>query len=286
MLKLVECPRDAFQGIKDFIPTELKIRYMKALLNSGFYALDMVSFVSSKHVPQMADAEEILQEMLPIKGQTKIMGLCINDKSIGRIEKFKLDSWGFPLSLSNTFQKKNSARTIKQIEPILQTVVQSAHSTGAQALVYLSMAFGNPYNDPWSLDLLREQLYKVKELGADVVMLSDTIGCSNAESITQVVTIAQEVLADSGIEIGVHFHTSIQTWHEKVDTAYQLGIRRFDGSIQGKGGCPMTGYGLIGNMSTEKMLSYFNTQETKHTVDMLSFEYAYNIALDIFRNYI
>jgi len=286
MLKLVECPRDAFQGIKEFIPTELKISYMKSLIKSGFYALDMTSFVSQKHVPQMADTEEILQEMIPIKSNAKIMGLCINDKSIDRISQFKLDSWGFPLSLSNTFQKKNSARTIKQIYPILDTVIDSAHRTGAQALVYLSMAFGNPYGDPWSLDILREHLGQAIEYGADVIMLSDTIGCSTPDTIYQVVRASQELLEGTNIELGVHFHSTVAAWYEKIDAAYAMGIRRFDGSIQGRGGCPMTGYGLVGNISTEKMLSYFNSKNIDHSINSLAFEYAYNVALDIFKKYI
>jgi hydroxymethylglutaryl-CoA lyase len=283
VVKLIECPRDAMQGIKTFIPTEKKVQYIQSLLRVGFDTIDFGSFVSPKAIPQMVDTAEVLAKLDLSNTNSKLLAIVANvrgarDASVHR----EIDYLGFPFSISENFQMRDTHKTIAQSVETLKEILGIANASSKQLVVYISMGFGNPYGDPWNVDIVGEWTQKLAETGVNILSLSDTIGSSTPESISHL--FANLIPEYPQVEFGAHLHTTLSTWFEKIDAAYSSGCRRFDGAIQGFGGCPMAKDELTGNMPTEKMLSYFKKKKA-HSLNAMSFESAYNEATNIFKVY-
>ena len=282
-VNLIECPRDAMQGIKAFIPTEKKVQYIQSLLRVGFHTIDFGSFVSPKAIPQMADTAEVLARLDLSKTNSKLLAIIANTRGANDASKHtQIDYLGFPFSISENFQMRNTHKTIAQSVETLEEILEIANDSNKEVVVYISMGFGNPYGDPWNVDIVGEWTKRLASMGVKILSLSDTIGSSNAENIDYL--FSNLIPQYPEIEFGAHLHTTPTTWFEKVDAAYKAGCRRFDGAIQGFGGCPMAKDELTGNMPTEKMLSYF-TQHKAHNLNAMSFESAYNEATKIFSVY-
>ncbi|MCA0132342.1 hydroxymethylglutaryl-CoA lyase [Winogradskyella alexanderae] len=282
-VKLIECPRDAMQGIKEFIPTEKKAQYIQSLLRVGFDTIDFGSFVSPKAIPQMVDTAEVLSLLDLSSTKSKILAIIANTRGATDASQHdQIDYLGFPFSISENFQMRNTHKTIAQSVITLAEILEIADKSNKEVVVYISMGFGNPYGDPWNVDIVGEWTAKLASMGVKILSLSDTIGSSNQENITYL--FSNLIPRYPNIEFGAHLHTTPSTWFEKIDAAYTAGCRRFDGAIQGFGGCPMAKDELTGNMPTEKMFSYF-TQKKAHDLNAMSFESAYNEATKIFRKY-
>lgn len=281
MIELVECPRDAMQGIKTWIPTEKKVLYLQALLNCGFHTLDFGSFVSPKAIPQMQDSAEVLAGLNLENTTTKLLAIVANLRGAqAAAEHSPIDFLGYPFSISENFQMRNTHKTIEQSVEVLKDILEVADKSNKEVVTYLSMGFGNPYGDPWNVDIVAEWVERLSALGVRILSLSDTVGSSTPEIIDYLYS--DLIPRYPEMQFGAHLHTRPDQWHEKVDAAYKAGCRRFDGAIQGFGGCPMAKDELTGNMPTEKMLSYFNTHDLQTGVDQLAFEAAYNKASDLF----
>lgn len=283
-VKIIECPRDAMQGIRDFIPTEKKINYIQSLLRVGFDTLDFGSFVSPKAIPQMADTAEVLSKLDLSQTTSKLLSIVANVRGAEEASAHpQIDYLGYPFSISENFQMRNTHTTIAESIDVLQEILAIADKTGKEVVAYLSMGFGNPYGDPWNVDIVGEWTEKLSNMGVRILSLSDTVGSSSPEIIDYLFSNLIPQYPD--IEFGAHLHTTPNTWHEKIDAAYKAGCHRFDGAIQGFGGCPMAKDELTGNMPTEKLLSYFTAQKVSTRTNSLSFESAYNEATKIFRVY-
>ena len=282
-VKIIECPRDAMQGIKQFIPTEQKVQYIQSLLRVGFDTIDFGSFVSPKAIPQMVDTAEVLSKLDLSKTASKLLAIIANTRGANDASKHaEIDYLGYPFSISENFQMRNTHKTIAQSVNTLFEILEIANKTNKEVVVYISMGFGNPYGDPWNVDIVGEWTEKLANMGVKILSLSDTVGTSNPESIDYL--FSNLIPKYPKIEFGAHLHTTSSSWFEKVNAAYNAGCHRFDGAIQGFGGCPMAKDELIGNMPTEKLLSYFTTQKS-NPLNALSFESAYNEASKIFKNY-
>jgi hydroxymethylglutaryl-CoA lyase len=282
-VKLIECPRDAMQGIKDFIPTEKKVQYIQSLLRVGFDTIDFGSFVSPKAIPQMADTAEVLSKLDLSKTESKLLAIIANTRGAkDAAQHAQIDYLGFPFSISENFQMRNTHKTIAESVVTLNEILEIADASHKQVVVYISMGFGNPYGDPWNVEIVGEWTEKLSKMGVKILSLSDTIGTSDPENIQYL--FSNLIPKYPHIEFGAHLHTTPSTWFEKIDAAYNSGCRRFDGAIQGFGGCPMAKDELTGNMPTEKLLSYF-TQKKAHNLNAMSFESAYNEATKIFTTY-
>lgn len=283
-VKLIECPRDAMQGIKDFIPTEKKIQYLQAILNCGFDTVDFGSFVSPKAIPQMQDTAMVLQGLDLSKTTSKLLAIVANLRGAqAAVTHPEINYLGYPFSISENFQMRNTHKTIAQSVQILQEILQLAKSHDKEVVTYISMGFGNPYGDPWDVNIVGEWTEKLANMGVQIISLSDTIGSSTPEIINYL--FSNVIPKYSEIEFGAHLHTNPSTWHEKADAAFKAGCRRFDGAIQGFGGCPMAKDELVGNMPMEKLLSYCIQQKADTGVHPLTFESAYNEASKIFGSY-
>lgn len=256
-VKLIECPRDAMQGIHDFIPTEKKIAYINSILKCGFDTVDFGSFVSPKAIPQMRDTAEVLRELDLSETKSKLLAIIANTRGAEDAVAFDEISYlGFPFSISETFQQRNTnssiAESLKRVEEIQSLCLKKKK----ELVIYISMAFGNPYGDEWNVGKVEEWVKKLAQLDVKIFALSDTIGVSNPENIKYL--FSNLIPALPQLEFGAHLHTTPDKWEEKVDAAYKAGCRRFDGAINGLGGCPMATDKLTGNMPTENLLSYFN----------------------------
>ena len=282
-LKIIECPRDAMQGIKDFIPTEKKVQYIQSLLRVGFDTIDFGSFVSPKAIPQMVDTAEVLAQLDLSKTTSKLLAIIANTRGANDACKHpEIDYLGYPFSISENFQMRNTHKTIAQSVVTLSEILDLANTHDKEVVVYISMGFGNPYGDPWNVDIVGEWTERLSTMGVKILSLSDTIGSSNPESIDYL--FSNLIPKYPAIEFGAHLHTTPSSWFEKIDAAYRAGCRRFDGAIQGFGGCPMAKDELTGNMPTEKLLSYF-TSNKNNTLNAMSFESAYNEATKLFTAY-
>ena len=283
-VKIIECPRDAMQGIKDFIPTEKKVQYIQSLLRVGFDTIDFGSFVSPKAIPQMVDTAEVLAQLDLSQTQSKLLALIANTKGaeLASVHK-EIQYLGFPFSISENFQMRNTHKTIAESIVTLQEILEIANKTNKEVVAYLSMGFGNPYGDPWNVEIVGEWTEKLANMGVKILSLSDTIGSSTPEVIDYL--FSNLIPKYPEIEFGAHLHTTPDSWHEKIDAAYKAGCKRFDGAIKGFGGCPMAKDDLTGNMPTEKMLSYFTSNKIDTNCHAMSFESAYNEALKIFNVY-
>ncbi|WP_373518266.1 hydroxymethylglutaryl-CoA lyase [Pricia sp.] len=280
-VKLIECPRDAMQGIKAFIPTAEKVKYIQSLLGCGFDTLDFGSFVSPKAIPQMVDTADVLAQLNLSKTKSKLLAIVANVRGAqDAFEHPEIDYLGYPFSISENFQMRNTHKTIAESVDILREILNIADGTNKQVVTYISMGFGNPYGDPWDVEVVGEWTEKLADMGVKILSLSDTVGTSTPEDIDYLFSHLIPKYRD--VEFGAHLHTTPTQWHEKVHAAYNAGCRRFDGAVQGFGGCPMAKNELTGNMPTEKMLSYFTAAKADSGVNWMVFEAAYNKATELF----
>jgi len=283
-VKIIECPRDAMQGIKTFIPAEEKVKYIQSLLGCGFDTIDFGSFVSPKAIPQMVDTAEVLSQLDLSRTKSKLLAIVANVRGANDACKYeKIDYLGYPFSISENFQMRNTHKTIEESVVVLHEVLKIAQASGKKVVTYISMGFGNPYGDPWSVEVVGEWTEKLAAMGVHILSLSDTVGTSTPDSIEYL--FSDLIPKYPEIEFGAHLHTTPTKWHEKIDAAYKAGCRRFDGAIQGFGGCPMAKDALTGNMPTEKMLSYFTAAKVDSGVNWLVFEAAFNKASQLFSEY-
>jgi len=280
-VKLIECPRDAMQGIKTFIPTERKVAYIQALLRVGFDTIDFGSFVSPKAIPQMQDTAEVLAQLDLSQTQSKLLAIIANTQGAVLASQHKeIQYLGFPFSISENFQMRNTHKTIAESVITLNEILEIAYKSNKEVVTYISMGFGNPYGDPWNVEIVGEWTEKLANMGIKILSLSDTIGSSTPEVIDYL--FSNLIPKYPQVEFGAHLHTVPNKWFEKVDAAYKAGCRRYDGAIQGFGGCPMAKDDLTGNMPTEKMLSYFTEKRADTSISPMSFESAYNVASQLF----
>jgi hydroxymethylglutaryl-CoA lyase len=283
-IKIIECPRDAMQGIKMFIPTDKKVQYIQSLLRVGFDTIDFGSFVSPKAIPQMVDTAEVLSKLDLSTTKSKLLAIVANVRGANDASTHpEIQYLGYPFSISENFQMRNTHKTIAQSIETLQEILNIADKTDKEVVAYLSMGFGNPYGDPWNVEIVGEWTEKLSNMGVKILSLSDTIGSSTPEVIDYLY--ANLIPKYPEIEFGAHLHTTPTLWHEKIDAAYKAGCRRFDGAIQGFGGCPMAKDELTGNMPTEKMVSYFTAVKANAGIQAMSFESSYNEASKIFNYY-
>lgn len=283
-VKIIECPRDAMQGIKVFIPTENKVKYIQSLLNCGFDTIDFGSFVSPKAIPQMVDTAEVIRQLDLSKTRSKLLAIVANVRGAEEASRHTaIDYLGYPFSISENFQMRNTHKTIAQSVETLTEIIRIANDADKEVVTYISMGFGNPYGDPWSVEVVGEWTEKLAAMGVGILSLSDTVGSSTPEVIDYL--FSNLIPKFPEIEFGAHLHTAPSKWHEKIDAAYKAGCRRFDGAIQGFGGCPMAKDELIGNMPTEKILSYFTKEKQDTHVNWMAFEAAFNKATDLFSKY-
>lgn len=280
-IKIIECPRDAMQGIKPFIPTDQKVKYLQALLRVGFDTIDFGSFVSAKAIPQMQDTAEVLAQLDLSQTRSKLLAIVANTQGAQQAALHpEIQYLGFPFSISENFQMRNTHKTIAESLVTLEEILAIADQSNKEVVTYISMGFGNPYGDPWNVDIVGEWTEKLANKGVKILSLSDTVGSSTPEVIKYL--FSHLIPKYPTIEFGAHLHTTPDKWFEKIDAAYHAGCRRFDGAIQGFGGCPMAKDELTGNMPTEKLLSYFTTQRENTNTSPMSFESAYNEATKLF----
>lgn len=251
-IKLIECPRDAWQGMQGQIPTALKVEYLHALINAGFKHIDAASFVSAKAVPQMADSESVLKELDP-PDDVEIIGIVVNEKGAERaIATEAVRTLGFPYSISETFLRRNQHQTAEENFEMAEAIKKLADEAGLDMVVYISMAFGNPYGDPWSLDEVLLAIENISDLEVKSISLADTVGYASPQQITELVAPAVERFR--GYDLGVHLHSTRADAVAKVMAAYDAGVRRFDSALAGLGGCPFAQESLMGNIPTEVVL--------------------------------
>lgn len=281
MIKLVECPRDAMQGLHDFVPTEVKIQYINQLLRVGFDTLDFGSFVNPKAIPQMADTHEVVQS-LDLQGtNTQLLAIVANSRGAESACAFpQIKYLGYPFSVSETFQMRNTNATIAESVERVENIQRLCEDHGKELVLYISMGFGNPYGDPWNLSVVGHWIEELMRFGTKIFSLSDTIGCSNPENISYLFQTLIPKYPE--LEIGAHLHTQPHNWHEKVNAAYQAGCTRFDGAIRGYGGCPMAKDDLTGNMPMEHIISYFDEIKVDLILDRSAFGQAYHMTEGVF----
>lgn len=281
-IKLIECPRDAMQGLSYFIPTSTKIEYLQTLLEVGFDIIDFGSFVSAKAIPQMADTHELIQSIVDKPKNTQLLAIIANARGAREaIEYTAINCLGFPFSVSETFQMRNTNSTIEQSVDRVKEISELCNKGGKELVIYLSMAFGNPYGDPWNSDILGKYIELLKSINCKTFALSDTIGIASPESIEYIF----ESLIPSfpELEIGAHLHTSPASWKEKISAAVSAGCRRFDGVIRGYGGCPMAKDELTGNMPMENLIQYFEEEGYSTNVNREKFRKAFEMANSVFQ---
>ena len=269
------------QGIKEFIDTDRKVEYINTLLNVGFHTIDVGSFVSPKAIPQMRDTGEMLKKLNLNEHSSSLLAIVANSRGAHDAVNFEeIEYLGYPFSISETFQLRNTNATIEESYQKLARIQSIAIKNKKKLVVYLSMGFGNPYGDPWNVEIVEEFVTSMASMGIRVLSLSDTIGVSTPESISYL--FSDLIPKFPEIKFGAHLHTTPDKWEEKVHAAYDNGCRRFDGAIKGYGGCPMAKDDLTGNMPTEKMLSYFQKHEIQTHLDFDKFEKALTASNKIF----
>ncbi len=282
-LQLVECPRDAMQGMHEWIPTELKISYINHLLKCGFHTIDFGSFVSPKAIPQMKDTAEVLKG-LELNSATKLLAIVANLRGAQDALSFsEIDYLGFPFSVSEEFQRRNTNSTISDSLKNLEEIQNLCMAKNKQLVVYLSMGFGNPYGEEWTPELVAFWSKRLHlDLGVNVLALSDTIGCAKEEDVSELFKLLCNELTNA--TIGAHFHTKPTNSLPLVKTAYEAGCRRFDSAIKGFGGCPMAKDDLTGNLPTEDLLHFFNVNKINNPIDLELFNKAYSYSSKIFKS--
>ncbi len=281
-LQLVECPRDAMQGIHEFIDTDKKIAYINALLKCGFHTLDCGSFVSPKAIPQMRDTDDVLSRLNDSAG-TELSVIVANKRGAqDAANHSRVDILGFPFSISDEFQKRNTNATRKEALDRIKEMQELCVKHDKKLLIYLSMAFGNPYQEKWHPDIVADWTRKMADLDIKLFMPSDTIGSSNSDSISAVYGLLNQEFPE--LQIGAHLHTTPDSWKEKVQAAWDNGCRRFDSAIKGYGGCPMAKDDLTGNMATENVLTFLDEAGIESGIDTSTFQKAMQLAGKTFPN--
>jgi len=269
------------QGIKEFIPTEKKVEYINALLKVGFDTIDFGSFVSSKAIPQLRDTTEVLDKLDMDSSKSKLLAIIANARGAEEASAYgQITYLGYPFSISEIFQKRNTNKTIAESLKLVDKLFDICDRNNKQLVVYLSMGFGNPYREAWSVEIVEDYCERLINKGARILSLSDTIGTSNPDSINHL--FSSLIPRFPNVEFGAHLHTTPDTWKEKIASAYDSGCRRFDSAVKGYGGCPMADDELVGNMPTEKLLSFIQERKLPHSLNNLAFESAYNKALQVF----
>ena len=278
-VKIIECPRDAMQGMSLFVPTKTKIEYLNALLKVGYHTLDCGSFVSHQAIPQMRDTQEVLDNLED--SSTRLSVIVANRRGVNDAVKHdRVQYLGYPFSISETFQQRNTNKSIADSFDMVKYLLDKSTKNDKEVVIYISMGFGNPYGDDWNVSIVEDWVGKLTDLGIDSFSISDTVGISTPSDISNVFN---ALIGNYGkAEFGAHFHTRPDEWQEKIDSAYKSGCRRFDGAIKGYGGCPMAKDELVGNMPTENMVSYFDTNDVTHGLDAMAFDKALQIAQHIF----
>lgn len=280
-IKLIECPRDAMQGWPHFIPTAKKTEYINALLKVGFNTIDFGSFVSPKAIPQMADTKEVIQKVKIQNSKTKLLTIIANERGAQDAVVFDEISYlGFPFSVSETFQKRNTNSTITESLGRVEEIQNLCVKNKKELVVYISMGFGNPYGDVYNETIVFEWVNKLVEMDIKIISLADTVGLATKEQVYHVT----KHLVDSlpATEIGVHLHSTPSNWKEKVEAALQAGCKRFDGALKGIGGCPMADDELVGNMDTELMIPYFEELSLLNSLDKDALRKCSMLASEIF----
>jgi hydroxymethylglutaryl-CoA lyase len=272
-ITIVECPRDAWQGLSHIIPTEEKIRYLTRLVSLGFRHIDAVSFVSPKHVPQMADSEAVMKELsgarLPSGEAPEIIGIVVNAQGLERaLATPGVTTIGYPYSVSAYFRRANANMTRAESRALVETLQRDTKAAGRKLVIYISMAFGNPYEEPWGPEIVEDTLVWLKDVGVRTVSLADTIGAASPGEVASLFSAVKNCVA--GVEIGLHLHSRPEGAAQKVLAAYQAGCRRFDGALTGLGGCPFAGDALVGNIPTEAVLTVLAARGATTGIDTRS----------------
>ena len=284
MIKLIECPRDAMQGIKTFIPTAQKIKYLQSLLRCNFDVLDIGSFVSPKAIPQMRDTAQVLNGLDFSKTTTELSVIVANERGAKEACTFEQIRYlGFPFSISEIFQMRNTHKTIEESFVLLDSIQGLCTAHDKELVVYLSMGFGNPYGDPWNVAVVFHWIEQLAQKGIRIISLSDTMGNADVSDINELFSALIPHYQD--IEFGAHFHCAPLEWKQKLEAAFSAGCKRYDTAIQGYGGCPMASNELVGNLPTEKAISFFTAQKAKTNIDLFAFESAVNQANALFSQY-
>ncbi len=280
-IKLIECPRDAMQGWSHFIPTDQKVAYIQQLLEVGFDTIDFGSFVSSKAIPQMADTKQVIEQLDVSSTKTKLLAIIANERGAKEaLEYNAIQYLGFPFSVSETFQQLNTNASISAAFEKVKNIQALCEHNNKELVVYISMGFGNPYGDPYHEEIVFDWVHKLTDQGVKMVSLADTVGLANAK---QVYAVCKELIQGlPHIEMGVHLHSSINHWKEKVDAALEAGCLRFDSAMKGIGGCPLAGNALVGNMNTEWLLNYFKELGILANINETAFNKSCDMASKLF----
>jgi hydroxymethylglutaryl-CoA lyase len=280
-VKLIECPRDAMQGLHDFIPTEQKVKYINALLKVGFDTIDFGSFVSPKAIPQLRDTKEVLSKLDLTGSISKLLAIVANTRGAEEACAFdEISFLGFPFSVSREFQKRNTNSTIEESLVRVEEIQRLCVKNNKRLVIYISMGFGNPYGEPWNADIVISWIKKLSGLGIDIMALSDTVGVSNPSIITQL--FSSLIPECREIEFGAHLHSNPINWEEKIKAAFESGCFRFDSAMKGIGGCPMANDDLVGNIATENVIGYFTKINRPLNIDNSAFLHALVLANETF----
>ncbi|MBA2422770.1 MAG: hydroxymethylglutaryl-CoA lyase [Chitinophagales bacterium] len=272
-VKIIECPRDAMQGIKTFIPTSKKVEYINRLLAAGFDTIDFGSFVSPHMIPQLADTALVISQLDWSHEKSKLLAIIANARGAREASVFdQITYLGFPFSISETFQQRNTNASIEEAVKRVEEIQTICTNRNKQLVIFISMAYGNPYDDPWSSDIVLHWTNKLAGMDIKIISLADTTGVAEPDVIS--LLFRETITAYPDIEFGAHFHTTTNTWREKVNGAYMNGCRRFDGAIKGYGGCPMAKDELTGNMPTENLISYLEEKGVGSEIDKTAFDMA------------
>lgn len=281
LIKLIECPRDAMQGWKNFIPTEKKVEYINSLLKVGFDTIDFGSFVSAKAIPQMADTKEVVSSLELGVGSTKLLAIIANLRGAEEAAAFdQITFLGFPFSVSDTFQQRNTNSSIEESLKRVEEVQNLCINKNKKLVIYISMAFGNPYDDPYDADIVFNWVERLVELDIEIISLADTVGVATPEQVYEMTSYLVESLPAT--EIGVHLHSTFENWQQKLHAGIKAGCKRFDGALKGIGGCPMAHDQLVGNMNTEWMINYFETNGMNTGLNKNALQDSLRIAEEIF----
>lgn len=282
-VKLIECPRDAMQGWKSFIPTEKKVEYINSLLRVGFDTIDFGSFVSPKAIPQMADTAEVTRRLDVQPGGTKLLAIVANLRGAEEAAQYpQIDYLGFPFSVSETFQQRNTNASVTQAIQRIEELQNLCARSEKKLVVYISMGFGNPYGDAYDEEIVFEWINKIVAMDVGIISLADTVGVATPEQVYDMTSYLVESLP--GTEIGVHLHSTSENWSEKLDAAFRAGCHRFDGALKGIGGCPMANDDLVGNMNTEDMIGFFRQHLVSPVLDKDALARSLDLATEIFAN--
>lgn len=279
-IHLIECPRDAMQGWPHYIPTERKVEYINALMQVGFDTIDFGSFVSPKLIPQMADTKDVIKQLQP--GNSKLLAIVANVRGAEEASEYDgISCIGFPFSVSETFQQRNTNSSMGQSLSRIDAIRNTCLKKGKQLVIYISMAFGNPYGDAYSKEIVFSWVKKIAAMDIKIISLADTVGVADKDNVYDITKFVIDLLP--GTEIGVHLHSTALNWKEKIKAALDAGCSRFDGAIKGIGGCPMADDVLVGNINTEYMISYFKELQILPTVNYEALERCLAMAEKIFR---